>query len=126
VSRKEPAAPENGPPERAPLESLCRELERRGVAVGFARAAAEALMPFVEELAPEQWDGVLAGVTVAFGVHRRAAEAFRKTANDLDEVQRLLSSFGGELRKLDEALEILAAYAARLRTQTATPHRTLH
>jgi hypothetical protein len=110
-----------------PRSDIRGELARRGVGEGFARAVSEQLEPFAAELPPEHVEAVIAGVTLAWGVHRRSVEAFRRTATDLDEVQRLLSSFAGELHKLDEALEMLAAYAARLRTQTrAAPTRTLH
>jgi hypothetical protein len=112
---------------RAPQPDILGELERRGVGDGFARAVSEQLEPFASELPPEQVEAVIAGVTLAWGVHRRSVEAFRRTATDLEEVQRLLSSFAGELHKLDEVLEMLAAYAARLRTQTRpSPTRTLH
>jgi hypothetical protein len=114
-------------PERAPEPDIQGELERRGVGDGFARAVSEQLRPFASELPPEHVEAVIAGVTLAWGVHRRSVEAFRRTATDLEEVQRLLASFAGELHKLDEVLEMLAAYAARLRTQTRTsPTRTLH
>jgi hypothetical protein len=111
----------------APRSDIRRELARRGVGDGFARAVSEQLEPFAAELQPEHVEAVIAGVTLAWGVHRRSVEAFRRTATDLEELQRLLSSFAGELHKLDEALEMLAAYAARLRTQTRpAPTRTLH
>jgi hypothetical protein len=46
---------------------------------------------------------------------------------ELDELQRLMAGFAGELRKLEEALRILDAYLARMRTQTASSHgQTLH
>ena len=64
---------------------------------------------------------MLSGVALAYGVHRRSIDAFRRTVTELEEVQVLLGSFGGELRKLDEAVEILAAYAARLRQHTTPP-----
>ena len=103
------------------------ELERRGVSTAFARATAAKLEPFVADLPSEQLEAVLSGAALAYGVHRRAIEAFRRTATELDEVQALLGSFAAELRKLDEAVEILAAYAARLRQHTAPPpSRTLH
>jgi hypothetical protein len=114
-------------PARASRPDIRGELERRGVGDGFARAVSEQLEPFAGELSAEHVEAVIAGVTLAWGVHRRSVESFRRTATDLEEVQRLLSSFTGELHKLDEALEMLAAYAARLRTQTgAVPTRTLH
>ena len=45
------------------------------------------------------------------------------------KVERLMESFVLELGKLDEALEVLAAYVRRMRTQSARhqdPSRTLH
>lgn len=124
MSRKASAAVAPGPAPRLDIRS---ELERRGVGDGFARAVSEQLEPFAGELSAEHVEAVIAGVTLAWGVHRRSVESFRRTASDLEEVQRLLSNFAGELHKLDEALEMLAAYAARLRTQTGpSPGRTLH
>ena len=50
-----------------------------------------------------------------------------KGAAELDELQRLMTGFAGELRKLEEALRILDAYLARMRTQTASSQgQTLH
>ena len=127
MSGKEALAGFDATPGDGPREAIRRELEARGVAEGFARAAADALFPFAEDLEGDRWKAVLSGVTLAYGVHRRSIESFRKTAQDLEEVDRLLGSFGTELRKLDEALEILAAYVARLRVQTATPaNRRVH
>lgn len=98
-------------------EAFRSELERRGLSESFARSVSEQIEPFAGELSSDQVEAVLAGVTLAWNVHRRDVEAVCKTAGDLDEVQRLLGAFAGELRKLDEALELLAAYAVRLRTR---------
>ena len=98
--------------------SLERELCDRGLDDAFARETAERLAPFADDLPDAQLDAALSGIVLAFGVHRRAVETFRKTTHDLEEVQQLLGAFGGELQKLDEALELLAAYAARLKLQT--------
>jgi hypothetical protein len=123
-------ADERRAPRRAKAEreeAIRGELERRGLSEEFARAVTRQLEPFAAELGQEQFDAVLSGVALAYGVHRRKVEAFRRTAAELDEVQHLLVSFGAELGKLDEAVEILAAYAARLRHHTAPPPgRTLH
>jgi len=113
------------PAERS--QEISSELERRGLSEGFARAVSAQLEPFASELDKGHFEAVLSGVALAYGVHRRAVEAFRRTAAELDEVQHLLGSFGSELAKLDEAVEILAAYAARLRHHTKpTPPRTVH
>jgi hypothetical protein len=50
-----------------------------------------------------------------------------RASAELDELQRLMAGFAGELRKLEEALRILDAYLARMRTQTDSSHgQTLH
>lgn len=112
------------------VESIRADLERIGVAPEFSRSVSERLVRFSDELDSETYDAVLSGVAVAYGIHRKGLEGFRKTAADLDEVQRLMGGFASELRKLDEALRTLAAYVARMRTQTAEPgtseRRTLH
>jgi hypothetical protein len=46
--------------------------------------------------------------------------------SDLDEIHHLLDGFAVELRKLDEALETLAAYLIRLQSQAISGDRTLH
>jgi len=45
---------------------------------------------------------------------------------DLEEIHHLLDGFADELRKLDEALETLAAYLVRLQSQSLAVDRTLH
>ena len=45
---------------------------------------------------------------------------------DLEEIHHLLDGFADELRKLDEALETLAAYLLRLQRQAIAGDRTLH
>ena len=45
---------------------------------------------------------------------------------DLEEIHHLLDGFADELRKLDEALETLAAYLVRLQCQAPAGDRTLH
>ena len=107
--------------ERERSEGIRSELERRGISEEFARAVAQQLEPFAADLNAEQLESVLSGVALAYGVHRRSIDAFRRTVTELEEVQLLLGSFGSELRKLDEAVEILAAYAARLRQHTSPP-----
>lgn len=106
------------------------DLEKLGVAPEFSHSVSERLERFTGELAPDTYEAVLSGVAMAYGVHRKGLEGFKKTARDLDEVQRLMSGFASELRKLDEALRTLAAYVARMRRQTANrtvpENRTLH
>jgi hypothetical protein len=112
------------------LKRIREDLEKLGVAPEFSRSVSERLERFAEELPPETYDAVLSGVAVAYGIHRKGLQGFKKTARDLDEVQRLMGGFASELRKLDEALRTLAAFVARMRKQTENPavppRRTLH
>ena len=87
---------------------------------------AQRLDRVADRLHPEIYDAVLTGATLAYGEHQRGLESLKQTASDLDEVQTLLTAFTEELQKLDEALETLAAYTLRMRTQSITPPRTLH
>jgi hypothetical protein len=111
-------------------ERIREDLEKLGVAPDFSRSVSERLERFAADLAPDSYDAVLSGVAMAYGIHRKGLQGFKKTARDLDEVQRLMGGFASELRKLDEALRTLAAYVARMRRQTANravpQHRTLH
>ena len=111
-------------------KKIRQDLEKLGVAPEFSRSVSERLERFSEELPPDTYDAVLSGVAMAFGIHRKGLEGFKKTARDLEEVQRLMGGFASELRKLDEALRTLAAYVARMRRQTTDrvvpEDRTLH
>ena len=111
-------------------KSICEDLERLGISPEFSERVSQRLERFSNELTPDTYDAVLSGVAMAYGIHRKGLEGFKKTARDLDEVQRLMSGFGSELRKLDEALRTLAAYVARMRKQTSSravpERRTLH
>jgi hypothetical protein len=106
------------------------DLEKLGVAPEFSRSVSERLERFSGELPAGTYDAVLSGVAMAYGIHRKGLEGFKKTAEDLDEVQRLMGGFASELRKLDEALRTLATYVARMRRQTGDPvipdRRTIH
>ena len=99
-------------------EQICRQLEERGVTPGFAREVADALAPFAEELGASRLDAVLSGVRLAYGVHRRSAGAPNHGAGELEKIERLMGAFEPELKKLDEALDVLTAYVTRLRTET--------
>jgi hypothetical protein len=57
---------------------------------------------------------------------RKPPRPVSRIAADLDEIHRLLDGFTTELRKLDEALETLAAYVVRLQRQSIASDRTLH
>jgi hypothetical protein len=111
-------------------ESIRQDLELRGVASDFSRSVSQRLEPFADDLSADAYEAILSGVAMAYGVHRRAGpqSGLDAAPGDLDEMQRLMSDFASEIHKLDEALEMLAAYLTRLRTQALPPERarTLH
>jgi hypothetical protein len=104
---------------------MCAELEARGVAHAVAQRVAAELAVSFAALPPDAYERALAGVVAACeasGTEEGAAHApeprtaqVRETARRLRELQHLMSGFLGELAKLDEALEVLAAYLRRMR-----------
>lgn len=90
-------------------QRILRELERRGIAPGFALPVAERLA--IEGDPP---DATYEGVRAAYEVHRRDCEALEESARNIDEIQRLMQGFAGELRKLEEGLRMVSAYVLRM------------
>ena len=76
-------------------KSIREDLEKLGIAPEFSRPVSERLERFSDELTADTYDAVLSGVAMAYGIHRKGLEGFKKTARDLDEVQRLMSGFSG-------------------------------
>ena len=107
-------------------EQIRADLRRRGVSTEFSTSICDRLAPFSDDLTPELYDAVLSGVAMAYGVHRRGVETARDASRDLAEVERLMSGFMSELRKLDESLDTLAAYVSRMRSQTGRDRDTVH
>ena len=102
------------------------DLEQRGVALEFCRALSERLEPRVaRSIDDSSYESLLDGVAAAYGVHCEATEAFASQLRDLAEIERLMSTFGSELSKLDEVLSVLAAHVERMRA-AAAGHRVLH
>ncbi|MDJ0787875.1 MAG: hypothetical protein QNK05_13780 [Myxococcota bacterium] len=117
--------------ERA-IDRIRRDLEQRGVAREFSAHLSRRLQPIVEPLDPEAYEAVLSSVS-----HACRAQAVQTlpepdvpdptSLRGLEEVQRLLGAFTDELQKLEEALETLAAYVTRMRSQTVHSRgQTLH
>lgn len=108
-------------------DALRRELERRGVAADLAERLAADLSVLSDSLTPEARLGAVKGVALASAVHRERAEAFRRSQEDLAEIERLMSAFASELKKVDEAVKILSAFVGRVREQAGPdPDRVVH
>lgn len=107
-------------------ERIRADLEKRGVAAEFSQALSRRLESVLVGLPPEAYEALLAGVALAWREGRPAECAALPSRVELDEMQRLMGDFAGELRKLDEALELLTAYLTRMRAQAPAGDRTLH
>jgi hypothetical protein len=67
--------------------------------------------------------GLIRGAVLASEVQAEVQAYVDRNMRDVREVERLLGAFSGELEKLDEVLEVLSAYAQRMRTQPVKPAR---
>lgn len=92
----------------------------------MATAVSGRLAPHVDQLADSAYEGLLTGVATAYAVQKDGGGSPPKTHRDLAEMQQLMSDFGSELKKLDEALEVLSAYLVRMKTQAPAGNRTVH
>jgi len=99
------------------------------VAPEVSESISSRLEPVTGELSRDAYEAVLTGVSLAYGGNAQSGRldgGLRGPAGDLEEIHQLLQDFAEELRKLDEALETLAAYTVRMRSQAITRERTLH
>ena len=102
-------------------------LIERGVASEWASPIAGQLASAHKTLGRGSAAGLLLGATLTVEAQAGERAGVERSMRDVREVERLLGAFSGELEKLDEVLEVLAAYAQRMRNK---PHRptgqTLH
>jgi hypothetical protein len=94
------------------------DLERMGVAREFSHPVAERLAVIAPDFSSSEYAAVLDGVAAAYGVHRVDSAA----SGDAVEIGRLMQGFASELRKLDEGLRILCAYAERMQRRAGRSH----
>jgi hypothetical protein len=118
--------PRPSPPrDRARIDA---DLERLGVGAPLRDALAGRLEALAPTLSEDAYQAALAGVAAAYDVHRLGEEGRERSARDYQEIQRLLSVFSGEMKKLDEALRVLSNYVRRMRSQPQArePKATVH
>ena len=94
------------------------DLETKGVPPDLARSTAERLAPVVARLSTDEYAAAVEAAAVAAAAGRVDGEARRQTTREIEEIQRLMQDFAGELRKLEEGLRILSAYAVRMRSRS--------
>lgn len=118
--------PPVGAEPRIPAEWEARLVER-GVANEWAERLAPRLAPIHADLGRGSAEALMQAAVVVVEVQAEAQANVDRNMRDVREVERLLGAFSGELEKLDEVLEVLSAYAQRMRAQPVkTPPRTLH
>lgn len=115
------------PAEPQGLEDWEARLVDEGVSKEWAPRLAKRLEPLHRELGGGSAEALIRATVTSVDAQAEAHALVERNMRDVREVERLLGAFSGELEKLDEVLEVLAAYAQRMRTK---PHRrpthTLH
>ena len=120
------ARPDRGEQQDALRDGISADLQTRGVVAPAADALAGHLARQIDGRGDER-AALLDGVALGFRAQDAIAEQLARSAGELQEIERLMSSFAGELSKLDEVLEVLAAYLRRMRTASPTAStRVLH
>ncbi len=118
-----------GPGSAEPLQA--RDWEARlieaGVSEDWAPLIARRLEPLHRQLGPRATLPLLRAAVASYEAQAEAQANLERNLRDVREVERLLGAFSGELEKLDEVLEVLGAYAQRMRTKPgARARHTLH
>lgn len=101
------------------------DLEERGVAPNssWSETVAERLALVQDSGPPEAYEAALDAVALTY----RRPPALAPRPHGAGELERLVSGFACELRKLGETLRNLEAYVTRMRTQTGPAElRPLH
>jgi hypothetical protein len=114
-------------PDPKGIEEWEAQLIEAGVSSDWAPRLARRLEPLYDELGRGSARTMILTAAAAVEVQAEAYTQVGRNLKDVKEVERLLGAFGGELEKLDEVLEVLSAYAQRMRNQPAYKARhTLH
>lgn len=103
-------------PDVVAIETLAASLRERGVSDADAAELAEGLAARLRRHGRGARDGFAEGVAAGWHAMSETRARMDRTASDMKEVERLMGAFTGELSKLDEVLEVLAAYVRRMRT----------
>jgi len=101
---------------------IAADLELRGVSAAVAEPLAERLAALCPKLDAEEYAAALSGAAAVFDVVREGFQSLEHSSRDIDEIQRLMQGFAGELRKLEEGLRIVSAYVLRMHSK-ATKER---
>ena len=110
------------------IVALAHDLRERGVTDTDARSLAEQLAGQLQAQSRGGRKAFVEGVASGWHATSEARARLERTVSDIKEVERLMGAFTGELSKLDEVLEVLAAYVRRMRSSKgeSSEGQTLH
>ena len=98
----------------ADRERVRCDLEDRGVDPEFSRPVARRLVSIAPDLSSPEYAAILDGVSAAYGAYREISGSGEARLRSGNELQRLVEGLTGELRKLDEGLQMLSTYLVRM------------
>jgi len=120
----EPGVADGG---RRSRERVQSDLASRGVVEEWRDALSHLLHSRTRELDEDGYARMLDGATLACEALEKSQPGVADSHRELREMERLIGAFSGELCKIDEILEVLAAYARRMRHESSAPvPRILH
>jgi len=108
-------------------QRIRRDLVARGVSNDNAGELARQLEQQLAAGGQDRYETLLDGAALAFRAQSEADAEAEQSSRDLQEIERMMNAFAGELCKLDETLDVLSAYVRRMRTSSSSrSDRTLH
>ena len=90
------------------------DLENRGIDPEFSGPVARRLVAILPDLSALEYAAILDGVSAVHGVYREISGPKNVHFRHENELQRLMEGFTGELRKIDEGLQMLSTYLVRM------------
>ena len=102
--------------EEAMRQRVTADLAQVGLIGEEAKRIGEAIVEQLRLTGPGGYEDLLAGVRFSHQARTDVAADLTRMQRELKQLERLMGGFATELRKLDEVLEVLAAYVRRMRT----------
>lgn len=99
-------------------ERVCADLAKLGVLGEESKRIAKAILGQLRQTGPDAYEDLFAGVRFSQQARLDVVVDLKSTQREFRQLERLMGGFATELRKLDEVLEVLAAYVRRMRSST--------
>ena len=113
--------------EEALRQRVCADLAKSGLLGEEAKRIADAIIEQLRLTGAQGYEDLIAGVRFSHQARAEVMADWDRMQRELRQLERLMSGFGTEIRKLDEVLEVLAAYVRRMRSSIGDgEERLLH